>query len=97
LKCIAPFFDDVYSGKKNFEVRINDRDYRVDDELILQEYIPINKSFTGRMFSVTVIYVLEGGQYGILPGFVVLGIELITHCSLNMNPEELPPIRNREK
>ncbi|MDF2611454.1 MAG: hypothetical protein K0R92_2928 [Lachnospiraceae bacterium] len=38
LKTLQPYFDDVKSGKKKFELRRNDRDYQVGDKLNLFEY-----------------------------------------------------------
>jgi ASC-1-like (ASCH) protein len=35
LKCEAQFFDAIAEGRKTFEIRFNDREYGVDDELIL--------------------------------------------------------------
>ena len=35
LKCEALYFDAIAEGRKTFEIRLNDRDYAVDDELIL--------------------------------------------------------------
>lgn len=40
LKCWPEFFIVVQSGRKNFEIRKNDRDYKVGDELILSEWAP---------------------------------------------------------
>jgi hypothetical protein len=38
LKTWPPFFKDVLLRKKRFELRKNDRDFRVGDEVILVEY-----------------------------------------------------------
>lgn len=38
LKLDTKFFDDVKSGKKNFEIRKNDRDYQVGDILKLKAF-----------------------------------------------------------
>jgi hypothetical protein len=54
-------------------VRRNDRDFRVGDWLLLQEYEPDRERYTGRILYVELTYVLEGGQFGIESGFVVLG------------------------
>jgi Domain of unknown function (DUF3850) len=40
LKCWPPYFEDIASGRKNFEVRFNDRKFKVGDVLVLQEYVP---------------------------------------------------------
>ena len=75
LKTIKPYFDDVYSGRKTFEVRIDDRKYKEGDKLILQEYN--NGHPTGAEITVLVNYILEGGQFGIEKGYVVMSIERI--------------------
>lgn len=71
LKISPQYFEDVCFGKKNFEVRINDRGYKVGDRLMLFEYPSIKKRYTFR----TVQYVLLGGQYGIEKDYVVLGLQ----------------------
>lgn len=40
LKCWPPFFGQISERLKTAEVRLNDRDYRVDDVLLLREYLP---------------------------------------------------------
>lgn len=77
LKTWREFFVLVLSGVKKFEVRLNDRDYRVGDELLLQEWDPKANEYTGRNLSRVVTYILEGGQFGIEPEYVVLGIKKI--------------------
>lgn len=38
LKILPEYFDAVISGRKRFEIRKNDRDYKVGDQLILKEW-----------------------------------------------------------
>ena len=45
LKLDIKYFDDVKSGKKNFEIRKNDRDFQVGDILELKAYVKGLKSF----------------------------------------------------
>lgn len=45
LKLDIKYFDDVKSGKKNFEIRKNDRDFQVGDVLKLRAYVKGLKSF----------------------------------------------------
>lgn len=40
LKTWTQYYDDVAAGKKPFEIRVNDRGYRVGDILILKRYNP---------------------------------------------------------
>ena len=45
LKLDIRYFDDVKSGKKNFEIRKNDSDFKVGDILELKAYVNGLKSF----------------------------------------------------
>ena len=80
LKAWPEFFDAVADGRKTFEVRRNDRGYREGDIITLLRYEPERGSFTvdegGRTINLNrrITYVLEGGQFGIEYGFVVLGL-----------------------
>lgn len=40
LKTWPPYYQEVHQGRKNFEVRLNDRDFRPMDVLKLREYDP---------------------------------------------------------
>ena len=75
LKLWSEYFKDVANGNKTFEVRKNDRGYKVGDTLILKEYCPTSKAYTGKELSRKVSYVLEDGNFGIEKGFVVMGIK----------------------
>jgi ASC-1-like (ASCH) protein len=75
LKTINPYFRDVESGKKTFEVRFNDRNFKVFDVLHLQEFSPPN-DFSGREIDFEVTYVLDSSEF-CKNGFVVLGIKEI--------------------
>ena len=45
LKTWPQFYKEVEAGNKTFELRKNDRDYKVGDVLVLQEYNPDKKGF----------------------------------------------------
>jgi ASC-1-like (ASCH) protein len=81
LKTLPPYFDDVKSGKKNFELRRNDRDFQEGDTLILEEYNPCNELFgyTGRVVQAKVSYVLKNcSKYGLKDGYCILGLTIIS-------------------
>ncbi|MCH5195923.1 MAG: DUF3850 domain-containing protein [Oscillospiraceae bacterium] len=40
VKCLPPFFVPLSGGSKTFEVRKNDRPYRVGDYLAVNEFVP---------------------------------------------------------
>lgn len=74
IKLLETFADAVLDGRKNFEVRENDRGYQRGD---LVEFIVINKlgnrvnhPLNSKLFEIT--YVLSG--WGIKDGYVVFGI-----------------------
>lgn len=71
VKLSSNYFDDVLSGKKPFELRKNDRDYREGDYLILNEID--NDKLTGRKVKVQIIYLLQGYD-GLLDDYCILGI-----------------------
>lgn len=51
------YFEAVHSGKKNFELRLNDFDVNEGDVLVLEEWDPETKKYTGRSCERTVTYV----------------------------------------
>lgn len=85
LKCYPAFFVEVKTGSKTFEVRKNDRGFQVGDEILLHEFVPqnyyedqvIDEYYTGQVCHRKITYVLPGGQFGIEPGYVVIGLQPI--------------------
>ncbi|HAC0715691.1 TPA_asm: DUF3850 domain-containing protein [Listeria monocytogenes] len=55
LKILPEFFQEKIALKKSFEIRKNDRDYKVGDTLVLQEFE--NGKYTGREYWEDVIYI----------------------------------------
>lgn len=90
LKCWPAFFHRIETGEKLFEVRRDDRGFQKGDVLNLKEWDPVPNpalrctddfqpplGYTGNACQVLVTYVLRGGQFGIEPGYVVMGIKLL--------------------
>lgn len=73
LKTLNPFFQDVWDGKKDFEVRKNDRNFEIGDRVKLVEYGNI-KNERARFILKGIKYILKGGQYGIYSDHVILGL-----------------------
>lgn len=77
LKCWPIFFFEVASGMKTFEIRKNDRDFRVGDIIVLQYWDPLtkdyNKAYSDRRFKV--IYILDQHE-GLLDGYVILQLKI---------------------
>lgn len=71
LKTIQPFFDFVWSGMKNFDIRKNDRDFRCGDLLLLQEYDESLQRYGEHEILVEVTFLLNDVRY-CKEGFVIM-------------------------
>ncbi len=73
IKIAASYYDDVTSGRKRFELRKNDRGYKVGDGLKMLEFK--DGKYTGRTIDADIIYLLE--EYaGLEEGYCILGIDV---------------------
>lgn len=78
LKTWPRYFRRIVSGEKTFEVRKNDRDFQVGDTLKLDEYDPeLTPPVMAQSIRVRVTYIMHGGQFGLEPGYVVMGVVLV--------------------
>jgi hypothetical protein len=83
LKCWPEFFQPVFDGKKNFELRKNDRDYKVGDVLVLREWEPREDDthgYTGRECTRIIKYKLDNlTQFtpvrGLAKDYCILGLD----------------------
>lgn len=73
IRIANTFYDDVASGKKSFELRKNDRDYKVGDGLEMMEFK--DGKNTGRIIKANIIYMLEEYK-GLEEGYCILGIDV---------------------
>ncbi|QJD54486.1 hypothetical protein P9A30_gp44 [Sphingomonas phage Lucius] len=75
LKCHPHFFAAIAAGKKTFEIRRNDRDYRIGDMLNLREYDPTFGHTGRRLSGLEVVYIMQAEDFpAILPGFIIMGL-----------------------
>ena len=87
LKVVPEYFEALAEGKKGFEIRKDDRDYKEGDNLVLEEYNPEKREYTGRCLTRKIIYVLRNvEQYGLREGFCILQIEKL-HKNHKRNPQ----------
>jgi len=84
LKTWQPYWEAVASGAKPFEVRRDDRGFQRGDILVLRctepkTGLPISAGpgFSAKAKEVRkrISYILTGGQLGIEPGYVVMGLQ----------------------
>lgn len=74
LKTWPKYYKSVKDGSKPFELRKDDRDYKIGDVLILKEYDPGTESYTNDECTRVITYILKGGLFGLEKGFVILGL-----------------------
>ena len=73
LKILPVYLDDVRIGKKTFEIRKNDRNFKEGDLLALNEFAP-EKGYTGNSCVVYVDYIMNNPEY-VKEGYVIMGIK----------------------
>jgi hypothetical protein len=71
LKSLPHFFTSLVDSSKTFEIRKNDRNYRVGDTLRLREWNADTEQYSGFEVTRVVIYITAFAQQ---PGWVVMGI-----------------------
>lgn len=77
LKTWPEYFQPVKAGVKTFEGRVDDRNFQVGDRLLLREWDPKIKHYTGRKLTAEITYKMPGGQFGISPSWCVLAIKVV--------------------
>lgn len=80
LKTWPEYFEAVRQERKTFEIRENDRDFKVGDWLHLKEWCPDSKDYTARELLARVTYLTTWEQK---PGYVVMAISRPenAHCA----------------
>ncbi len=76
LKVWPKQFSAIMGDCKKYEIRVNDRDFREGDELMLQEWDPEIKSYTGRYLLTTVTYMTRGGEFGLPENLCVMSLQV---------------------
>lgn len=74
LKTEPIFFKAITEGIKTFDVRKNDRTFKMGDRLLLQEYHPEAEKYTGQEWNGEITYILDSPDY-CKKNFVILGIK----------------------
>lgn len=77
LKIEPEFFEAVLSDHKTFEIRLNDRDYKVGDMIELWEYsVCMVPHYTSRSIKVIITYITDFKQ---IKGYVVFSFKKLTN------------------
>lgn len=77
LKIVDPYYGQVRDGLKTFEVRENDRNFKVGDKVVLLRYNSETKQYYKSQTIVVVITYILSDFHAIKDGYVVFGFKKI--------------------
>lgn len=73
LKTLPNYFKAVLGGTKQFELRKDDREFKLGDTVLLREWD--GQNYTGRTCRRNIFYILRDvPEYGLKEGYVILGL-----------------------
>lgn len=75
LKCWPEPFAAIRAGLKNWELRLNDRDFQIGDLLWQKEWDPATGEYTGEATGNLVIWMLEGPTFGLPEGYCIMSLD----------------------
>lgn len=73
LKVVPPCWEETRLGRKPFEFRLADRDFRSLDKLVLKEWDPVAQVYTGREWERMIGFILDQWP-GLSKEHVILGL-----------------------
>ena len=74
LKILPEYYEAVVKREKTFEIRKNDRGFRVGDTIVLREWD--GEHYTGRSVSRYVNYILYDWQDGLKNGYCIMNLKI---------------------
>ncbi|WP_239256665.1 ASCH/PUA domain-containing protein [Listeria ilorinensis] len=80
LKILPWFFEPVRAGDKPFEIRKNDRDFKIGDSLLLCEWTALK--YTGEFLVARITFITNYAQQD---DYVVMGIEVLEDKNIQEN------------
>lgn len=82
VKSWSHFFDAITDGSKKHDLRKNDRNYQVGDDIILEKYDNINGRYTGDMLVCSVTYITSN----VVPCAFSSAVLPPDYCILSLQP-----------
>lgn len=81
VKSWPEYFSRIVSGDMLFQVRKNDRDYRIGDTVVFQEFRPNTGAYTGRKITTVITNIIMDGPAvageGLKKGYCVFGFRKV--------------------
>lgn len=75
LKIYPKYFEAILDGKKTFEIRKDDRDFHVGDNVVLKEWD--NIKYSGREIHTIIKYMLDDAFIGLAEGYVAFSFGIL--------------------
>lgn len=76
LKTIQPHFNHMWNNLKTFEIRKDDRNFKVGDVVRLHEYDPQNKTYSNSQIIRLITHILrDAPELGLMPGYCILSLK----------------------
>jgi hypothetical protein len=75
LKIWPEYFKAMESGSMKFQIRKNDRNFAVNDCVILKEWEPESSNFTGKELTFFIKHIFHGGFFGLHIDYCILGLD----------------------
>lgn len=75
LKTWPEYFKLIEAGTKTFELRKDDRPFGMGDDIILQEWDPDKKEYTGKEMSFIIGYIYRGTEFGMKKGYCIISLK----------------------
>lgn len=76
LKTIQPFFEAIFNEEKHAELRLNDRNFQVGDEVALEEYNSETSEYGDRVVRVIITHILSDFE-GLTTGWVMFSFDVL--------------------
>ena len=83
LKILPEYYKEVLAGKKKFEIRKNDRNFKTEDTVKLREFK--DGKYTGNYVKAIIDYIFYGGSFGLEEGYCILLISFYHLANLLSN------------
>ena len=92
LKTWPTYWQAVAAGEKTFEARKNDRDYQVEDRLLLLPFDPEAGCYLAGSIEAEITYVLRGPSFGVEAGWVVMALRVTAINVEEIRKRNAPPL-----
>ncbi len=77
LKTIPNEFAAAASGALRFQLRFNDRNYAIGDQIRLKEYDPFGNKYTGRTLTFDISYIVAADGVILRENYIIMSLSPI--------------------